>query len=82
MKKIYAVAITIMLLGIVLLTGCVNQYSSGDAVGNNPFDEGKEIEEKEEESKPSEDILFTKGSDGKIVFKVNDTKYGNFSGQR
>ena len=80
MKKIYAVAITIMLLGIVLLTGCVNQYSSGDAVGNNPFDEGKEIEEKEEESKPSEDILFTKGSDGKIVFKVNDTKYWSVRG--
>ena len=67
MKKTNKIITLLLCLG--LLTGCVNQYSSGGTVGNNPLDEGKEIEEKEEESKPSEDILFTKGADGKIIFK-------------
>jgi hypothetical protein len=78
MKKTNKIITLLLCLG--LLTGCVNQYSPGGADGNNPLDEGKEIEEKEEESKPSEDILFTKGSDGKIVFKVNDTKYWSVRG--
>ena len=78
MKKTNKIITLLVCLG--LLTGCVNQYSPGGAGGNNPLDEGKEIEEKEEESKPSEDILFTKGSDGKIVFKVNDTKYWSVRG--
>ena len=69
-----------LLLCLGLLTGCVNQYSPGGADGDNPLDEGKEIEEKEEESKPSEDILFTKGADGKIIFKVRDTKYWSVRG--
>ena len=78
MKKTNKIITLLVCLG--LLTGCVNQYSSGDAVGNNLFDEGKEIEEKEEESKPFEDILFTKGADGKVIFKVNDTKYWSVRG--
>ena len=78
MKKTNKIITLLLCLG--LLTGCVNQYSPGGADGNNPLDEGKEIEEKEEESKPSEDILFTKGADGKIVFKVNDTKYWSVRG--
>ena len=78
MKKTNKIITLLVCLG--LLTGCVNQYSSGGAVGNNPFDEGKEIEEKEEESKPFEDILFTKGADGKVIFKVNDTKYWSVRG--
>ena len=78
MKKTNKIITLLLCLG--LLTGCVNQYSSGGAVGNNPLDEGKEIEEKEEESKPSEDILFTKGADGKIIFKVRDTKYWSVRG--
>ena len=78
MKKTNKIITLLLCLG--LLTGCVNQYSSGGIVENNPLDEGKEIEEKEEESKPSEDILFTKGADGKIIFKVNDTKYWSVRG--
>ena len=78
MKKINKIITLLLCLG--LLTGCVNQYSPGGADGNNPLDEGKEIEEKEEESKPSEDILFTKGVDGKIIFKVNGTKYWSVRG--
>ena len=78
MKKTNKIITLLLCLG--LLTGCVNQYSSGGTVGNNPLDEGKEIEEKEEESKPSEDILFTKGADGKVIFKVNDTKYWSVRG--
>ena len=78
MKKTNKIITLLLCLG--LLTGCVNQYSSGGTVGNNPLDEGKEIEEKEEESKPSEDILFTKGADGKIIFKVNGTKYWSVRG--
>ena len=78
MKKTNKIITLLVCLG--LLTGCVNQYSLGGADGNNPFDEGKEIEEKEEESKPSEDILFTKGADGKVIFKVRDTKYWSVRG--
>ena len=78
MKKTNKIITLLLCLG--LLTGCVNQYSPGGADGDNPLDEGKEIEEKEEESKPSEDILFTKGADGKIIFKVNDTKYWSVRG--
>ena len=78
MKKTNKIITLLLCLG--LLTGCVNQYSPGGADGNNPLDEGKEIEEKEEESKPSEDILFTKGADGKIIFKVRDTKYWSVRG--
>lgn len=78
MKKTNKIITLLVCLG--LLTGCVNQYSPGGADGNNPLDEGKEIEEKEEESKPSEDILFTKGVDGKIIFKVNGTKYWSVRG--
>ena len=78
MKKTNKIITLLLCLG--LLTGCVNQYSPGGADRNNPLDEGKEIEEKEEESKPSEDILFTKGADGKIIFKVNGTKYWSVRG--
>ena len=78
MKKTNKIITLLVCLG--LLTGCVNQYSPGGADGDNPLDEGKEIEEKEEESKPSEDILFTKGADGKVIFKVNDTKYWSVRG--
>ena len=78
MKKTNKIITLLLCLG--LLTGCVNQYSPGGADGDNPLDEGKEIEEKEEESKPSEDILFTKGADGKIIFKVRDTKYWSVRG--
>ena len=52
MKKTNNIITLLLCLG--LLTGCVNQYSSGGTVGNNPLDEGKEIEEKEEESETYE----------------------------
>ena len=51
MKKTNKIITLLVCLG--LLTGCVNQYSPGGAGGNNPLDEGKEIEEKEEDTKPS-----------------------------
>ena len=75
-------AITVMLVCMGLLVGCTHQYNSGGSGGGGgSFEEGKEVEkEKEEESKPFEDILFTKGADGKIVFKVNDTKYWSVRG--
>ena len=77
------IMITFIVLSLVLSTGCPHQYSSGGSGGSDPFDEGKEIdkeEEEEKESKASEDILFKKEADGKIVLKVNDTKYWSVRG--
>ena len=38
MKKTNNIITLLLCLG--LLTGCVNQYSSGGIVGNNPLDDG------------------------------------------
>ena len=85
MKTIKTIMITFMLLWIGVFTGCTHHYSSGGNGDSGSFKEGKEVEKNEEnneekEPTPFEDILFTKGDNGKIIFKVNDTKYWSVRG--
>ena len=78
MKEIKAALLIIL---IILLTGCINANNPIKHGESGIFEEGNEIEENEEEGGTNafEDKLFKKEGE-KIILKTNNTKYWGVRG--